>query len=42
MWTVPSLKSYLRERDYKVSGNKEHFVARAFSVWEMKAPAVFS
>ena len=42
MWTVPSLKSYLRERDYMVSGNKEHLIAGAFSVWEMEAPVVFS
>ena len=42
MWTVPNLKSYLRERDYRVSGTKEYLVARAFSAWEMKAPAVIS
>ena len=42
MWTVPNLKSYLRERDYRVSCTKEYLVARAFSAWEMKAPAVIS
>ena len=40
MWTVPNLKSYLRERDYRVSGTKEYLVAWAFSAWEMKAPVV--
>ena len=44
MWTVPNLKSYLRERerDYRVRGTKEYLVARAFSALEMKAPAVIS
>ena len=38
MWIVPNLKSYIRERDYSVSGTEEHLIARAFSAWQMKAP----
>ena len=42
MWTIPSLIPYLKEREWRVSGNKEHLVTRAFSVWEIKAAVVIS
>ena len=40
MWTV--VPTYLRERDYRVSGTKEYLLARSFSELEMKAPVAIS
>ena len=34
-WTIPALKEFCRRRNLKVSGTKEHLVARVFAAAEM-------
>ena len=42
VWTVSSLKDFLRRRNLSGIGNKEMLVARSFAAFEMKIPGTKS
>ncbi|CAH1233134.1 Hypp606 [Branchiostoma lanceolatum] len=38
MWTVAALQDFLKARGWRITGNKDLLVARAFSAWENDVP----